>query len=231
MNDSAGSGSVTGQKILFAADNHYDTHAGRVLYDCIKDDYDIEFHEDEWSCFEQGDLASEYSLIALNMISGACDVPEPRVEAEANLREYVEAGAPVLLLHGGSAAFWQWDWWRALVGLRWVRGDDADGFEASTHPREPYVVRVAKCRHPLCGLLQEVSMEEDEIYTDLEQTCATVTLMETTINKGTFPMCYEAVTEWGGKVVGYIPGHDAEMVRLAGNVANCRSIIDYLLAV
>jgi len=33
--------------ILFAADNHYDTHAGRVLYDEIKDAYDLEFHEDE----------------------------------------------------------------------------------------------------------------------------------------------------------------------------------------
>ena len=35
--------------ILFAADNHYNTHAGSVLYDAIKDDFDIRFFEDEVS--------------------------------------------------------------------------------------------------------------------------------------------------------------------------------------
>jgi len=116
------------------------------------------------------------------------------------------------------------------VGLRWVREDDPDGFAPSTHPRQPYLVRVAKSRHPLCQLLQEAAIPEDELYVDLEQTCPIVTLMETTITEGTFPMCYETTTPWGGKIVGYIPGHAADVVRLHYNVANCRIIIDYLLA-
>ncbi len=215
--------------ILFAADNHYRTHAGRVLYESLEPDCKIRFCEDDWSCFNEPDLADRYSLMILNLISGSCNVPEPDPVAEENVRAYLQSGKPVFLLHGASAAFWQWDWWRALVGFRWVRGNDPDGFEPSTHPKRPYTVRVTKSRHPLCQRLQEVSMPEDELYVSLEQTCPTVTIMETTTDEGSFPMCYETVTGWGGKVVGYIPGHAPDVVNLPGNVANCRAIIDWLL--
>ena len=215
--------------ILFAADNHYGMHCGRVLYDCIEPAYDIRFEEDDWSCFCEDDLRDRYELLILNLISGSCDVPMPQEEAEAPVREYLESGGSLLLVHGGSAAFWQWDWWRPVVGFRWVRGDDADGFEPSTHPTEPYKVEIAKSRHPLCRKLREVDMLADEIYTGLEQTCPTVTLMQTTIETGTFPMCYEAATPWGGRVLGYLPGHAPEVVRHEGNVANCRVLLDDLL--
>ena len=88
---------------------------------------------------------------------------------------------------------------------------------------------VAKSRHPLCQRLQEVSLPEDELYVDMEQTCPTVTLMETTTVEGTFPMCYEAITPWGGKIAAYIPGHAADVVKIPQSVSNCRVIIDYLL--
>ena len=217
--------------ILFAADNHYDTHAGRALFECIEPYYDIRFYEDDWSCLNQGDLADQYALLMLNLIGGACNIPPPTPAAEKNVQEYLRSGRPLFLLHGASAAFWQCSWWRPVVGFRWVRGEDPDGFAPSSHPAQPYVVEVAKSRHPLCQLLQEASQPEDELYVALEQTCPTVTLMETTIPEGTFPMCYETITPWGGRIVAYIPGHAADVVRLPNNVTNCRSIIDYLLAV
>jgi hypothetical protein len=139
------------------------------------------------------------------------------------------SGGNLLLLHGSSAAFWMWEWWRSIVGFRWVRGEDPDGVDPSWHPRRPYKVRVTKSRHPLCARLQEVDMPEDEVYLGLEQTSPTMTLMETTTEEGTFPMCYETITTWGGRIVGYLPGHAPEGVRHPANVANCRAIIDYLL--
>ena len=216
--------------ILFAADNHYDTHAGEALYECIEDGYDIRFHEDEWTCFDDGDLAGRYDLMMLNMISGSCDLPMPGPAAEQNVLGYLQAGRPLFLLHGASAAFWQWDWWRPIVGFRWVRGDDADGFEASHHPRQPYTIRVTKCRHPLCRRLKNADIPEDELYVEMEQTCPTMTLMETTTGAGTSPMCYETISPWGGRIVGYIPGHAPAVVRQDENVENCRTIVDYLLA-
>ena len=133
------------------------------------------------------------------------------------------------LLHGSSAAFWQCAWWRSIVGFRWVRKDDPDGFSPSSHPIRPYLVKVAKSRHPLCQQLQDVAQPSDEIYINLEQSCPTTTLMTTTIEEGTFPMAYETITPWGGKIVSYLPGHAPAAVRQLGNVTNCRSIIEYLI--
>ena len=215
--------------ILFAADNHYDTHAGRILYDAIKQDYPIEFHEDQWDCFNQSDLGDKFNLIALNFISGCCHIPMPDPAAEGNVRRYLEAGGHLLLLHGASAAFWQWDWWRPIVGHRWVRGNDPEGFDPSTHPRRPYRVEVAKSRHPLCSRLRSVDMPEDEIYTNLEQTCPTSVLMTTTTDEGTFPMCYEAHTPWGGRILSYLPGHDPAGVQHPDGVHNCKILIDDLV--
>ena len=219
----------TKTNILFAADNHYNTHAGKVLHECIRSSYNITFTEDDWACFNEDDLSARYSIVMLNLISGSCGVPMPDHAAEGHMQAYLRSGGGLFLLHGASAAFWQWDWWRALVGYRWVREDDPDGFTPSIHPIRPYTVRVAKSRHPLCQLLQEVAIPEDELYVELEQTCPTATLMETTTDEGTFPMCYETITPWGGRIVVYIPGHTADVIRLPGNVANCRTIIDYLL--
>jgi hypothetical protein len=217
------------KQILFAADNHFKTHAGKVLYEKISAEYDIEFHEDDWTCFNESNLAGKYSLIMLNMISGTCDVPVPDAAAEKNVKEYLETGAPLLLLHGSSAAFSQWSWWREIVGFRWVRNDDPEGFEESTHPVVPFVVEVAKCRHPLCKRLKEVDVPTDELYINLEQTCPTTMLMNTTTELGTFPMCYETISPWDGKIIGYIPGHKKEIVELENNISNCRETINYLL--
>ena len=215
--------------ILFAADNHYGTHPGRVLNEQLAGHYDIAFYEDDWSCFEDASLLGKCDLLVLNMISGCCDIPAPSEKALANVRAYCEAGGNLLLLHGASAAFWQCDWWRPIVGHRWVRGNDADGFAASTHPRQPYAVVPAKCRHPLCAKLQPMDLPEDEIYTELEQTCPTTVLMTTDVNGKTYPQCYETTTPWGGTVLSFVPGHDEAVVRRPELVANCRTLIDYLL--
>jgi hypothetical protein len=215
--------------ILFAADNHYGTHPGKVLHEQISDSYDIRFFEDDWSCFEDQSLMASCDLLVLNMISGCCDIPAPGQQGIDNVRAYCEAGGSLLLLHGASAAFWQCDWWRPIVGHRWVRGNDPDGFEPSTHPRQPYTITPAKCRHSLCAQLQVVELPEDEIYTELEQTCPTMVLMTTEVNGKTYPQCYEATSPWGGRILGFLPGHDEAAVRTPALVANCRLLIDSLL--
>jgi hypothetical protein len=213
--------------ILFAADNHYGQHPGRVLYEQLKSEYPIEFHEDDWTCFGQ-DLVARYELLVLNLIAGTCEVPVPGPEAEVQVKAWLNAGKPVLLLHGASAAFWHWEWWRPLAGYRWVRPNDPDGVASSHHPVRPYAARVSKARHPLCRRLQDVEMPEDEIYLNLEQTSPVMTLMETTTDEGTFPMCHETITPHGGRILAYIPGHRPDVVAQPGNVANCRTLLDYL---
>ena len=217
-------------RIVFAADNHYDTHAGAVLHERIRDEYDIAFFEDDWSPLTDADVMGRCDLLMLNMIAATCGVDPPGPEAEEQVRAYVERGGNLLLLHGSSAAFWQWDWWRPLVGHRWVRPDDPDGLAKSTHPTRPYRVEVASCRHPLCALLKDMDLPEDEIYMHLAQTCPTTTLMETTTDEGTFVQCYQAATPAGGTVIGFLPGHRPHVVACEVMLANVRVLIDYCLA-
>jgi len=148
--------------ILFVADNHYGQHCGRHINDMISDRYPVAFHEDDWSCLEQS-FVDTTELLILNMIAGTCNLPLPDSACEAPVREYMHSGRPVLLLHGGSAAFWHWAWWRTLVGYRWVRSNDPDSTNTSWHPKRPYAVRPANSRHPLIRRLQPMDLPEDEL--------------------------------------------------------------------
>lgn len=115
------------------------------------------------------------------------------------------------------------------MGFRWVRSEDPDGIHHSSHPKAPCKVTVAKTRHPLCGTLKDMDLPEDEIYIDLEQVCPAMTLMETSIEKGSFPQCAENETPWGGTIINFIPGHSAATVQKKEFLENIEVLISYLL--
>ncbi len=214
--------------ILFASDNHYEARPGASVHECIRKDYDITFVEDDWSCFTTENLES-CKLLVLNMIGDTCGLPHPGPEAEIAVKTYVEAGKPILLLHGSSAAFWQWDWWRKIVGFRWVRGEDPDDVPASWHPTRPYQVKKTKARHPLLEKLCELDLPADEIYISLEQVSSTLTLMETSTDEGTFPQCYETTTQFGGRILAFIPGHAECVTKHPDVIKNIKILIEDLL--
>lgn len=214
--------------IYFFADDHYKVHPGRVIWENLKHDYQIEFHENDWSVLERPGSLADCSLLILHMIADTCGNALPGAEAEKNIRAYCERGGNLLLLHGSSAAFWHWPWWRSIVGLRWVRGNDPDAVPVSTHPKRPYLVRVAKTRHPLAGKLRPLDLPEDEIYINLEQVNPVWILMNTDTEEGTFPQCYENATPWGGRVIGFIPGHRPEVTGSPELIANLKVLIDTL---
>lgn len=215
--------------IFFVADGHYGTRAGRVLYESLRNHYPIRFHEDDWSGLAEELDAREHSLLVLHCIAEGGSLPRPPPQAELRVKRYLESGGNVLLLHGSSAAFWNWDWWRPLVGLRWVRPDDPDGAAPSTHPIRSYLARPSKTRHPLASRLQDVRVLEDELYMDLEQTGPVTVLMDARVNEGTFPIGYLAATPWGGFMAGYLPGHAPRVVSLPENIGNCRAFIEWLM--
>jgi hypothetical protein len=213
--------------IYFFADNHYDAHPGAAIHDELKPSLEMSFFEDDLSALSSPNFANECELLILNLIGGTCGTQLANAEAEKSVRAYLENGRPLLLLHGASAAFWHWDWWRELVGFRWVRSNDPDGVAASSHPTRPYRLEVAKSRHPLCKLLQPIDIPEDEIYINLEQTCPVTILMSTTTEEGTFPQCHENQTPWGGKVIGFLPGHRPTVTRHPDVLRNVKALIEY----
>ena len=216
--------------IYFFADNHYGTNPGKVIFEHLPQNWRsrIRFFLDEWDFLENGDWNQTCTLLILHMIGSTCGQPHPGPGAEKRVREYLERGGNTLLLHGASAAFWQWSWWRELPGERWVRPQDPDGGRTSTHPVKPYVVEVSSTRHPLAKRLNPMELPEDEIYIRLENTCPCMRLMETRIEEGTFVQCSESITPWGGKMVSFLPGHKPEVTSNPAVIENITAILDYL---
>ena len=217
--------------IYFFADDHYGTHPGKNIFEQLPGDLkkNITFVENDWTLLESGKWLGDCELLILNMIGATCNLPHPNENAEKAVRSYCEKGGNALLLHGSSAAFWQWDWWRRIVGLRWVRPNDPDNVVPSVHPVKPYSLRITKNRHPLSSKLVPFSLEADEIYTELEQVSSVFVLMDTFIEEGVYPQCAETITPWNGKFVSFIPGHSVEAASNPALIRNVTAIINYLI--
>jgi Trehalose utilisation len=216
--------------IIFVADDHFGVHPGAEIFKNISPRFpEMEFYENDLSCFKNDKFAEDCDLLILNMIADTCDNEKAGEDVEASIKAYCESGKNLLLLHGASAAFWHWAWWRKIVGFRWVRGNDPDGVDPSTHPTHHFQVDLAKSRHELVNKLSPITMPHDEIYINLEQVCPTITLLETTIPDGTFPQCYICKTPWGGKIIGFLPGHSSGATNLPELNRNIEILVQYLL--
>lgn len=196
--------------ITFYADNHYGKHCGKNILPALAN-HEVTFAEDDWQMLAAPDWVSSSDLLVLHSIAGTCSNPLPDDAVEANVKLWIDSGKPLLLLHGSSAAFWHWPWWRDIVGWRWVRPEDPDSIPKSTHPVRPYRIEVAKTRHPLCAKFADCDIPHDEIYTELEQVCPSWTILQTTTNEGTFPMCHVHTLPSGSEVIGFLPGHLPEV--------------------
>ena len=217
--------------IYFFSDSHFDTHCGANLYNQFPAELKARtvFTENQWDILEQGDWERDCELLILNMIGTTCDQPHAGSNAEAAVRRYVERGGNILMLHGSSAAFWHWSWWRELCGFRWVRPNDPDNVERSVHPVRTFTTYAAKSRHVLIGKLQEFTLADDEIYIRCEQTLPMTVLMETNTDEGIYPQCVECINPYGGRQIIFLPGHKAASFANKEFIANNLVLINYLL--
>ena len=180
------------------------------------------FTENEWDLLESGRWVDDCELLILHCIAGTCGQPLPSSGAETAVTAYLTRGGNVLLLHGSSAAFWHWAWWRRIVGLRWVRPNDPDGVMPSSHPHSPCQVVPVPSEHSLSEVLKPFELEDDEVYIDLQEEGAVTVLMITQVAGKTYPQCFETQTASGSRIVSFLPGHLEANVRnpiLAADVA------------
>lgn len=217
--------------IYFFADDHYDAFPGRNIYENLPEEWKkkIVFQENDWTGLQSGSWVDDCDLLILHLIGATCNLPHPDSNGEKAVKAWCERGGNILLLHGASAAFWQWEWWRKLPGCRWVRPNDPDGVAPSTHPTAPYKVTLTKARHPLSSLLAEMDLPKDEIYTELENVNYCIYLMETIVNGKSFVQCCETLTPWGGKMVNFTPGHNKEVTGSPVYIRNIITLMEYLL--
>jgi len=217
--------------IYFFADDHFNRNCGRKIFNAMPEDLKKRtvFTENRIDMLNDGAWEKDCELLILHLIGGTCGNPPASETAEKALHRYLDRGGNMLLLHGSSAAFWHWDWWRKICGLRWVRPGDPDGVEKSVHPVQPFKVNVAKCRHELCRKLLPMDLPCDEIYIHLEQTNPVTVFMETIVNGETFPQCFETVNERGGKYLTFLPGHNPEAFEVPEVHKNIAELIRYLI--
>ncbi len=212
--------------ILFAADDHFGMHPGKNIFEGLRRRNEITFVENDPGVFGRVALDPAHDLLILHQIGKTCDQEFPDEKGMENIRRYCENGGNLLLLHGSSAAFWHCDWWRELVGFRWVRPGDPDGVVPSTHPHAPCTLRREKIRHPLAEKLPAaLELPEDEIYIELEQTAPLLLFMTADVNFRTYPQCVETRTASGGRILSFIPGHRPEITTMPG----LRGIVDVLI--
>ncbi len=217
--------------IYFFADDHFGKHPGQLLHEQLPEDLKnrMVFTENEWELLESGRWVADCELLVLHFIGATCGQPMPGEGALNALREYVSRGGNILLLHGSSAALWGHAWWRGIVGMRWVRPNDPDGVEPSTHPHAPCHIALAKTRHPLMSRLQAFDLEYDEIYINLEQVNPVTIFLSTEVEGKTYPQAFETVNPSGSVIASFIPGHLPVNTQNPVLVKTVVEFINYLL--
>ena len=217
--------------IYFFADSHFEKHCGANLFNQFPAELKSRtvFTENQWDILEEGSWEKDCELLILNMIGTTCGQPHAGEAAEAAVKRYVERGGNILMLHGSSAAFWHWAWWRQLCGFRWVRPNDPDNVERSIHPVRDFTIVPAKTRHELIEKLKTFTLENDEIYIKCEQTLPITVLMETNTEEGIYPQCVECTNPYGGRQIIFLPGHRAESFDNRDFIENNIVLVNYLL--
>lgn len=219
--------------IYFFADNHYQAFPGENIYNAFEPNLKrkTKFYSDQdaINMLESGEWLQDCELLILHLIGETCDLPHAGRGAEQAIRQWYDRGGNILLLHGSSAAFWQWEWFRKISGMRWVRPGDPDGVKPSTHPVRACRVLPCKTRHELITVLMPMDLPTDEIYIDLEQVSPLTALMGVNIEEGYHLQCFEAYSKAGGKILSFLPGHCADAIKSPGFMHNIHILTDYLL--
>jgi hypothetical protein len=101
------------------------------------------------------DVRKEYDVLVLyNMEQEIPDI------ARKHLQEFVESGKGVLVMHHAICSFNGWDWYRDLVGGRYLVKPQ-DGMPASTYKHDIDLVVKPVAKHPVIAGLPEFHLVDE----------------------------------------------------------------------
>lgn len=106
------------------------------------------------------DLRKDYDVLVLY---DTMQVEQLTEKARQNLKEFLEAGKGLIVLHHAIADFtaWEW-WWKEVVGGRYVLKAEP-GYPASTYLHDVELVVTPKAGHPITKGLPQMRLY-DETY-------------------------------------------------------------------
>lgn len=220
---------MTRSRVIYFADRHYDAFPGRAQAALLKPLCDLVYIEEDYAALIDALRNWPDATLAFNSILGTPGNLTAPAGLEEPLRNHINRGAALWILHGGSAAFWPWSWWRQLMPLRWVRNADPDNPTPSIHPVVPFIITPTAYALEQLPALREVSLPTDEIYIRLAAQHPFDTLLSTCYDGVIYPQAYSARTPSGGALHGFLPGHKAECLTNADYISTFTTLAGYWL--
>jgi len=199
-------------KVLIVTGQDYPGHKWKqtapVLKDLIAKDPRLEVTVVEEPKFLASDEMKDYDVIVLHFMNWK--QPDPGEKARANLKEAVESGKGMVVVHFGCGAFQEWPEFRNLAGRAWnpkLRGHD---------PRGTFTVDITEVDHPITKGMKPFETT-DELYTcvDGDRPITVVAKSTSKVDKKDYPMAF--VLDYGkGRVFHCVLGHDVKAFEAQG---------------
>jgi type 1 glutamine amidotransferase len=147
---------------------------------------------------------NDYDVIVLHFMNW--ETPDPGKEARANLRQFVENGKGLVLVHFACGAFQDWPEFKDLAGRAW---------DPKLRPHDPYgkfTVDIVKTEHPITAGLKPFETT-DELYTCLagDARIEVLATAKSKVDNIDYPMAF--VLKYGKGRVFHCPlGHDPQAI-------------------
>jgi len=175
-----------------------------VLAEVLQKDSRLQVRIVEDPHFLDSSALHRYDVVVLHFMNW--EQPAPGSRARANLREFVQSGKGLFIVHFACGAFQDWPEFHNLAGRVWdpkLRAHD---------PRGPFRVNITDVNHPITQGMQSFETD-DELYTCLAGDLAVKVLAtaRSKVDGKEYPMAF-AFNYGKGRVFHSLLGHDVKAI-------------------
>ncbi|MCX6910597.1 MAG: ThuA domain-containing protein [Verrucomicrobia bacterium] len=151
---------------------------------------------------------SNYQLVVLNFFNR--DTPSPNERARENLRNFVDRGGGLAIIHAAAGAFWDWREYRNMAGKVWNHAKNSLDIVGPMH------VSILDRNHPITRGMENYHTV-DELYSGLSGPRAVHILANAHASSKHADRPVAFVLTYGQGRVFHTPlGHTAEAIRVPG---------------
>jgi len=178
-----------------------------VLAEVLEKDPRMQVRVVEDPHFLDSSALHRYDVVVLHFMNWG--KPSPGDKARNNLREFVDGGKGLFLVHFACGAFQDWPEFQNLAGRVW------DPNMRAHDPRGPFRVNITNEEHPITRAMQSFETD-DELYTCLsgKRPVEVLATARSKVDGYEYPMAF--VFNYGkGRVFHSLLGHDVKAIRRA----------------
>jgi len=208
---SAGKGKQTANVLIITGIDH-PAHNWRqtapVLAEVLGKDKRLDVRVAEDPHFLDSSALQRYDVVVLHFMNW--EQPAPGQKARTNLRNFVQNGKGLFVIHFGCGAFQDWPEFRNLAGRVW------DPKARAHDPGGPFRVNITDVSHPVTKGLESFDTE-DELYTCLtgDRPVDMLATARSKVDKKIYPMAF-SFSYGKGRVFHSALGHDVKAISNQG---------------